>query len=61
MKRGNYRKQRECGCSEDCGRRIQRWNWKQDGEAVSAVELCTEGVSGKLTLVTPNKIIPVKT
>lgn len=38
----------ECRCSEDCRRRMQRWNWKQDGEAVSAVELYAEDVPGKI-------------
>lgn len=53
--------QGECGCSEDCGRRMQRWNWKQDEETVSAVELCLQVYQGKLTLMTQNKVIIVKT
>lgn len=50
MERGNYGKQREWGCNGDCGRRVQRCNLKQDGEAVPAVEqLCAEGVPGEIT------------
>lgn len=39
--------QGECGCSEDCGRRMQRWNWKQDEETLSCGTVLA-GVPGKI-------------